>query len=128
MKIINVLKAKLFARKVELTAQAGIEMYMGIVQSVLDPLPKLAGDLAQIIVINQAEIERSLLLGRKMYSEVSLVLKAHAESIEAENANVKWLTDRFMTQFNELRDMVHPGSSYEQCPNCDQPVSMCECT
>lgn len=111
MKIIKALKAKFFAKEVEATAQAGIEMYMGIIQSVLNPLPKLAGDLAQIIVINQDEIERSILLGKKIYSEVSLVLEAHAESVEAENENVKALMNEFMNRFKKLRAMI-PGGSY----------------
>lgn len=106
MRIINALKAKFFAREVEITAQAGVEMYVGVLQAVLNPLPALAGDLAQIIVLNQSEIERSILLAKKIYSEVSLVLEEHAHRVEAENENVKALTETFMLKLKELRAMI----------------------
>lgn len=96
------LKAKLFAASVKDTTQAVIDVYMQQVKMYIEPLPELAGDLAEIVVNNQDEIERTIKLGIKMRDEVTAVLEKHAQRIDGQNEHLNELINKFGKKAEKL--------------------------
>lgn len=100
------LKAKLFASHVKDTTQAIVDVYLHQVEMYIKPLPELAGELAEIVVNNQDEIERAIKLGIKVRDEIIVVLEKHGKRIEKENKHLVKLVDIFGKKAEKLSGMI----------------------
>ena len=65
------------------------------------PLPELAEDLAVVVINNQDEIERTLVLARKMQKELTIVFKKHQTRVKIENKELDALVSKFVDVINK---------------------------
>lgn len=105
MGFIQAVKAKLFANQVEQATQASIDLYVGVVNSVLTPIPAVAGEIAKIVVNNQDEIERSIVLAKKLKGELEVVWKTYESQVNEANPELKKLSKDFEKKLNTIIKM-----------------------
>lgn len=106
MGIIVAIKAKLFADRVEQAAQACVDWYMGTVESIVVPIPALAGQVAKVIVNNQDEIERSIKLAKKIKAELDPIIEQYMADVNDANPELKKLGRDMQLKVRHLMKML----------------------
>jgi len=82
--------------------EAGVTAYLTAIYQLCDPLPKLAGQLAVIVIKHQAELEDALVTFKIVGTEMKAVLDEHVKSLDPKNKELAKLIGIANEQLKKL--------------------------